>query len=373
MHLVLIGDIGPLDDMIHIGDEAMFDEAVRQLRRRGVDRITAISSNPADTADRYAVEAVLPLSRGGTALELGALVADADGVLVTGGGNLSSVWPTHIVERATLAGIAAEHVRPFVLSGQTIGPVLTGDGRDTVARMLDSARLVGLRESTSAALVASMGVPAERAQQTVDDASFLADGREQPAVVKAAPYALITLARHVGDVDPELAMTAYASLLDEVAEQTGLELVFHAHFASMREEDSRGDSAVHDAVAARLRTSHVRVAPTTDVPSSAHLARGAALVVSSRYHPAVFAGPGGVPTIGIPVDQYTDVKLRGALGSFGQSGVLPLTAVLDGRGADTVRRVWDARDATRQRGIHLAEQTRPVSGAWWDRVLAVFE
>jgi polysaccharide pyruvyl transferase WcaK-like protein len=373
MHLVLIGDIGPLDGMIHIGDEAMFDEAVRQLRRRGVDQITAISSNPADTTARYGVSAVLPMGRGGSADDLRSLVADADGVLVTGGGNLSSVWPTHIVERSTLAQIATEQERPFVLSGQTIGPVLTGDGREMVARMLASARLVGLREAASAALVAGMGVPAARMAHTVDDASFLADGREQPTALDTEPYALITLARHVGDVDPELALTAYARLLDEVVAQTGLELVFHAHFASMREGDSRGDSAVHDAVAARLRTSRVRVAPTTDIPSSARLARGAALVVSSRYHPAVFAGPGGVPTIGIPVDQYTDVKLRGALGAFGQSGIVPLTAVLEGHGAEAVREVWDAREVTRERGIHLAEQVRPDSDAWWDRVRAAFD
>jgi polysaccharide pyruvyl transferase WcaK-like protein len=348
MHLVLIGDIGPLDGMIHIGDEAMFDEAVRQLRRRGVDQITAISSNPADTTARYGVSAVLPMGRGGSADDLRSLVADADGVLVTGGGNLSSVWPTHIVERSTLAQIATEQERPFVLSGQTIGPVLTGDGREMVARMLASARLVGLREAASAALVAGMGVPAARMAHTVDDASFLADGREQPTALDAR-------------------------LLDEVVAQTGLELVFHAHFASMREGDSRGDSAVHDAVAARLRTSRVRVAPTTDIPSSARLARGAALVVSSRYHPAVFAGPGGVPTIGIPVDQYTDVKLRGALGAFGQSGIVPLTAVLEGHGAEAVREVWDAREVTRERGIHLAEQVRPDSDAWWDRVRAAFD
>ncbi len=376
MHLVMIGDVGPVNDMIHIGDEAMFDEAVRQLRLRGVDRITAISSNPADTTERYGISAVLPLGRGGSVADLSDLIADADGVLVTGGGNISSVWPSHIVERVGLARLAAEHGRPFVLSGQTIGPVLSPADRESVAWMLRSAALVGTREGASAALVASMGVSADRTRQNVDDASFLIDGRELSSPLAAEPYALVTIARHVGDADPELATNAYAELLNSVVEQTGLELVFHAHFAAMSSArgsgEVRGDSAVHAAIAERLSTSRWRVAPTTDVPSSARLARGADLVVSSRYHPAVFAGPGGVPTIGIPVDDYTNIKLRGALGTFGQTGILPLSALMAGGSAQIVRDVWGARDGTCERGIRLAAEARPVTDAWWDRVRAAF-
>lgn len=377
MHIVTIGDIGPIDDMIHIGDEAMFDAAVHELRSRGVDRITAVSSNLNDSATRYGVETVLPLSRGGSNDELCEVIGAADGVLVAGGGNVSSVWPSHIVERANLARIAAKLDRPFVVSGQTIGPALSDTDRQTVAGMLGSARLVGTREATSAALVTGLGVTTDRAAQNVDDASFLGDDHAArdlaaPPDEPDEPYALITFARHVGGVDPERALDAYAGLLDAVAEQTGLELVFHAHFGSLR-DDIRGDSVVHALVAERLRTARVRVARTTDVPSSAALARSAALVITSRYHPAVFAGPGGVPTIGIPVDEYTDVKLRGALGGFGQDGILPIAELLGRGGATTLGTVWDARAQTRERGIRIADRARRNSAAWWDRVRAAFE
>ncbi|CAN5523632.1 hypothetical protein BH10ACT6_BH10ACT6_01990 [soil metagenome] len=371
MHIAIIGDIGPLDDMIHVGDEAMFDAAVRELRARGVERFTALSSNPSDTAARYGVEAVLPLSRGGSLEALRAVVASADGVLVAGGGNISSVWPSHIVERANLARLAEQLGRPFVVSGQTIGPVLTDADRATVSRMLASAHLVGTREAASAALVAGLGVPAERLARNADDASFLGDAVPTAGASAAEPYALITLARHVGNVDSERALGAYAGVLDAVAERTGLELVFHAHFGSLR-GDVRGDSIVHAAVAQRLRSGRVRIVPTIDGENSAALARSAALVVTSRYHPAVFAGPGGIPTIGIPVDEYTDVKLRGALDSFGQDGILPVDQLLAHGGADTVGTVWAARAETRERGIRIAETAHANTTAWWDRVLGAF-
>ncbi len=373
MHLVAIGDIGPIDDMIHVGDEAMFDEAVRQLRRRGVERITGVSSNPADSTERYGVDAVRPLGldsiNDDEALdtELGAALRSADAVLVTGGGNISSVWPTHIVERARLARLAHRLGIPFVVSGQTIGPVLTRDDREEVGRMLRSARLVGTRERPSFELVQELGVDPARLAHTIDDATFLAadaDTTDAPST----PVALVSFARHVGDADPDAAADALAGLLDTVAEVTGLEIVFLAHFASLRPDEPRGDTLMHQRIIDRLRSTRVRVDATTDAPAAARLARNASLVVSSRYHPAVFAASGAVPTIGIPVDEYTGVKLRGALGAVGHDGILPLDRLVTESPVAWVTDLWSRRDAARAGATERLVQARAASASWWDRV-----
>ena len=83
---------------------------------------------------------------------------------------------------------------------------------------------------------------------------------------------------------------------------------------------------VHDDLAARMSAPST-VLRIVDTRTSAALARGASLVVTSRYHPAVFAVSGGVPTIGIAVDDYTTVKLTGALGNVGQTSVLSADAL----------------------------------------------
>ena len=90
--------------------------------------------------------------------------------------------------------------------------------------------------------------------------------------------------------------------------------------------------------------------------------------MSSRYHPAVFAVSGGVPTIGLAVDEYTTVKLSGALGNLGQSSVLSADA-LD---PAVIATVWADRDGIRARGLELAEARRAASSAWWDRVAEAF-
>lgn len=186
MRLVMIGDVGVVDDMVHIGDEAMFEAAVEELADRGVE-VTGVSSAPADTAARYGVEAVHRirfdgLDRAASESRLAAVVAGgadlapddtahavisavaaADGVIIAGGGNLASTWPLHVYERAALAGLAERTGTPLVVTGQTFGPHLVGRDRELVSSLLRSARRVGVRETASQRLAAELGVDARRA------------------------------------------------------------------------------------------------------------------------------------------------------------------------------------------------------------------
>ncbi|MBF4572538.1 polysaccharide pyruvyl transferase family protein [Herbiconiux sp. VKM Ac-1786] len=413
MRLVLIGDVGVVDDMIHIGDEAMFDEALHQLRQRGATAVTAISANPAETSSRYGVDAVarIGFSAGAsldraadgermrrvldTARGQGGLLAPgdpahavieavraSDGVLVCGGGNMASTWPLHIFERATLGAVAEALGRPLVVSGQTIGPELTAADASLVASLLSSTAVTGLREPSSYGLCRELGVPERLLRATVDDASFVGDRASVDSA--AAPYCAVTFSTHLNGASRDLFADAAARLLDEVALSTGLAIVFVAHFGSLLADEVRGDSVLHEAVAERMRVPSSAVVPPDSV-AAAGLARQASLVVTSRYHPAVFAVSGGVPTIGIAVDDYTTVKLTGALGNLGQDAVLQLGevlggaggAVLDGAGgasrvaADRVAAVWADRAGIRSRGLARAEVARASSAAWWDELAAL--
>jgi polysaccharide pyruvyl transferase WcaK-like protein len=418
VRIVTIGDVGVLDGMVHIGDEAMFHEATVQLRARGAT-ITGVSSNPAETAERYGVDAVPaigfhPAVTGGrlgqrerrarvlSAIDGGAghlpqddpawqvieAVREADGVLVAGGGNMASLWPLHVYERNTLGLIARRFGKPLVVSGQTIGPVLEGEDRELVTELLDAAALVGLREGASLELVRTLGVDPATTVGTVDDASFLGFDAAPPvggvadaagaagapdvagtlgAAGAPAPYLAVSLSAHVGDADRAAFATAVARLLDRVAGEAGLEVVFLAHWASLDPAEERGDSLLHRAVLDQL-TVPARVEPTTDSPAAARFARGAALHLTSRYHPAVFAVAGGVPTVGLAVDDYTTIKLTGALGNFGQTSVVSAEQLLAGEADAVARAAWAGRDAARSAWAERLDGTRAASAAWWDRV-----
>ncbi|GAB2466830.1 polysaccharide pyruvyl transferase WcaK-like protein [Conyzicola lurida] len=398
MRIVVIGDVGVLEDMVHVGDEAMFDELVHQMVARGISDITAVSSNPAETTERYGVDAVPNigfrtqtssaernermdlvlrtaagdqglLEPGDSAFAVIEAIRASDGVAISGGGNMASTWPSHIFERGTIGEIARLLGKPLVVSGQTIGPHLEGEDRDLVARLLSSAEFVGLRESDSYDLCLELGVPEELLNKTVDDASFLAERITE--TTDRSPYCLVSLSTHTGDQPRELFVEHTAALLDEIVATTGLEIIFFAHFGSLVEGEVRGDTVIHEQVAARMTSTTATVLPNHSVDAAA-LARGAELILSSRYHPAVFAVSGGVPTIGIPVDDYTTTKLTGALGNFGQRGLVPAAELVAGAGPAAASAVWNDRAAIRSRGLEIAAAKRAESSAWWDRVAEAF-
>lgn len=388
MRVVAIGDIGVADDMIHIGDEAMFEALVRALRRRGVEYITGLSSAPSDSAARYGIEGVSLLGFGrdrganehrrnrivqgrlddsDPANAVIAAVREADGVVIAGGGNMASTWPQHIAERATLGELASMFGVALVVTGQTLGPELNDADRLLVKNLLSRAALVGVREPATLALCHDLGLTG--VEQTVDDASFL--GVEDGIPDAAGSGILVSASSHVGVVDREAFAAAVAALLDALAAETGQPVRFLAHWGSIDPGASRGDSVLHDQVREAMHHPATVVTPTDSLTAAA-LARESAMVVSSRYHPVVFAVPAGVPALAIPVDEYTSVKLHGALHNFGQRGILPVDDLLAGSGAVLGAQLWRKRELIRATARAGAAARVAASSAWWDRVMASF-
>jgi polysaccharide pyruvyl transferase WcaK-like protein len=363
--IVAIGDVGVVNDVIHIGDEAMFEALVTELRSRGIDEIVGISSNPAETANRYGISSIDRIFRpagrpelrermtrvlaaaSGTESALDADdrawsvirgIGDSDGVVIAGGGNLASTWPMHIVERATIGELARRAGVPLVITGQTLGPDLVPEDAELVRSLLMSAELVGVREGASLDLARRWG--RTDARWNIDDASYLGTGSS------AGDYCLVTISTHLGGADRGQFVDRIVALLESLS----LPLRFLAHYGSTDPAITMGDAVLHDVI--RERTGGAVITPSTSRAAAAD-ARGAALIVTSRYHPAVFGAAAGVPVIGIPVDDYTTVKLTGALGG---RGIVPLAQLIAG-------------DAPSVPG-RTAPIDRRAFDTWWDRVAA---
>lgn len=390
MHLIAIGDIGVTDRMMHIGDEAMFEALLDELRPRGATAITALSAAPGESAARYGIAAIerigFPIDRAAGAARFQAVldalagggtlpvddpfwtvrdaVASADGVVVAGGGNLASNWPLHIFERSALARIAAHFGKPLVITGQTLGPALSDEDRPILAQTLASARLVGLRERASGELAAALGVDERARAVTLDDAGFL--GWSEPLPPQEG-FTLVSLSTHLGGRDRRDVVAGLARALDAHAHDTGWTTVFHAHWGSLQQGELRGDAVLHDEVRKAMRTAST-VEPTGDPRSAASLARRASLLVTSRYHPAVFAAPAGVPILALTADAYTAVKLSGALGAWGQTQVHDLDIAAADMLGPALRGTASTASRTRAAAEKSLPAARAASARWWDRV-----
>ena len=269
-----------------------------------------------------------------------AAVAAADALVVAGGGNLNSMWPDHVHERALAAAVARRAGIPVVVTGQTLGPFDTRPERDAVAELLTTAAVVGVREPHSAEEARALGVEASRLVEAPDDALLLEGVPPQP------PAGLLTQvrsARAPGTTDlwPRfIAVTIhpfaprgherYAALgrqLGRLAERVGARVVLVPH---VRRAEGGGLRDLDVAVEVAAHCDGVIVdAPTAR--EAAWVSHNAWLVVSSRYHPIVFASAAAVPALALTWGHYTSVKCRGALGHAGvEPWWVDLEAAADG-------------------------------------------
>ena len=396
--IVLLGDLGA-DHEYHAGDEAMAEAAVDELGTRLELEVVALSGHPRSTRERYGWTVVprigfgencptddhreerlaqVVAAAGGDANALAwadpaweviRAVAAVDGVLISGGGNLSSTWPEHIYERAALARVAAVFTKPLVVSGQTFGPHLTARHGELLAQTLTSAALVGAREGASRAIAARLGVAPERATWTVDDAAYLDDAGAWEPPVEA--YVAATFAPHSGLLGAETYVELLARLVAGTVRLTGLDVVLVPHHGSTRNDTRSIDVALHDAIrdAAGDVAARIHSLPILPARATAAAARGAQLVLSSRYHPAVFALDAAVPTIGIATDVYTSTKIGGAMDNYGAGAfTLPAASLLLSQAEEAVSQAWQERESIRAALQAVGPSRREHSSMWWDAV-----
>ena len=360
----------------HVGDEAMLAANLEALRRHnpGV-RVTVIGRAVAGVAERYGVTALAAppvASLAATSLpgEIAAALDGADGLLLSGGGNLSSSWPDLLRQRILLLREARRRGLPVVTGGQTIGPELGDAERAALAEALSGVDHLGVRELPSAALALRMGVPAERLAYQPDDAFFLA-GRAPAAEVPElpdGPFLAVTL----DSTFAAAGLRGLAAQLARFAAESGLSILFLPHVGPLGEsgeDDGRTGSGLRDLL--RAEGAGCALLPVLPTEETIWLTQRAALVVSSRYHPLVFATAAAIPCLGIYRDAYTRIKLQGALAHVGmEAWSLAAPAAEQGELAATLRRLWSGREEARTAMTQAREPLRLQEELRWRRLLA---
>jgi len=383
LRLLVIADVGG-EETRHIGDEAMLEANLDAFRTLIPNvAFTIVSRDPAWTEARYGVEAVAPFGfsrRAAAGAKRRAMlerllagqhvtadaVAGADGVVVSGGGNLSATWPDLLYERAALLQLARKLDKPSVVLGQTLGPRLRDDERRLLAESLSSARFVGVRELPSAALALELGVPMERLWYQTDDALFLEAATISPESTTIA-VTIDPLVR-----DDEAAFGSLVSQLRELSQTTGARLVLIPH--AFGDDSMPSDLTEARVLAERLALPHTTIAAGLDARQARQITGAAALIISSRYHPIVFGLAAGVPSIGIYGDEYCRIKLQGALAHARlERWTLTYDDVARGELLTNALELWRTRDEVRRALESCREGWRNESRERWAAVIRALD
>lgn len=293
-------------------------------------------------------------------------IAEVDAVLMAGGGNLNSAFGWLLYERAALVLAAQALGKKIVISGQSVGPVLTDTDAQLLGEMLNSVALVGMREPSSQAWCRKRGVFSVAG---IDDATFYApQDRTVPGEGELfLPERFVSVTFNGLDTDQVIAA---AQLLDRISEEHGLTPVFVPHMGDP--ELQNGDVALHQQVAGRMQTRSL-VLPVLHTDTAVKVHRAADFVLTTRYHPAVLALAYGVPSLGLISDVYTDVRLGGALEHFGLQNFALSLSFLGSDSAPTL--IFDAFSELVERHAEISaflkqrgEELRVFDAQWWDAV-----
>ncbi|GMA32212.1 polysaccharide pyruvyl transferase family protein [Litorihabitans aurantiacus] len=380
MRVAVLGDVG--QRVYHVGDEAMTHAVVHALSTRSHTPVLLTRDledtrarfgpdvearptlefpwAPADR-ERYLDEIHDLLAGDSSALPRSDQIhafrdalASCDALVIAGGGNMNSRYGWLLHERLAALAVARSLGLPAVVTGQTVGPALSRADVAALRAGLEGVLAVGAREDATHALLTRL-VPGAPVHRVLDDASFLADV-PVPGSVEAATQdppssagaVVVTIAAGSLGVD-DAALPRVVAALDVLAASVGAPVHLVPHMAVPGTRG--GDVEIHDRIAAALRAPAVSL-PIEHALVAARRAREAAVVVTTRYHPAVFACEAGVPVLGIAPDEFSRVRLEGALERWGVRG-----AVVDLEDVET-----DA-DLLRVRLLALAERRSEVSAA----------
>ncbi|MCZ2403923.1 polysaccharide pyruvyl transferase family protein [Paenarthrobacter sp. Z7-10] len=401
MKFVVVGDVG--QDAYHVGDEAMALAAADELSKRTGAEIVLPSRNPDQTHalhGRTAIPALrfpwppaqrrhhLNLVRRAAAGDKDALpatdsvwtvidaVRGSDGVLIAGGGNMNSLYGWLLYERCAMALIAHANAKPVVIAGQTFGPELTGYDRQVLHTMMEHASLIGAREPTSFRIGCELGFGTDKLVKVLDDATFLAEepettdnGTELPAETRELirkPFIAATLGPEAWR-DETRTLAQLAGVLDDLAQKAQMDILLIPHVGSQRLDGRDGDLESHRVVLAHSRSGRLRAAPVLAARKVAEITRRAELVLTNRYHPAVFALAAGVPVVSLSLDVYSDVRLHGAMGQWGLAAfALPLPSLASGGFAAATNEAWQRRREIRSNLEGLTQLRKNEFSTWWD-------
>ena len=346
--VLVLGDVCRTDEF-HLGDEAMFQVAVEFLQGPGECDVTGIVEDVELARSRYGIRGVtgysfpntdaaeqmpaLELAVADTTLhsELHSAMQGASLLLIAGGGNLASGFKDLTLQRLAVTRLARHYGVPVALMSQSIGPCFSHDKREAVTEIVNNAVLVGVRELSSWRDVIAMGIEDAKLRMTGDDALELCS--EVQGTEANAPV-LLSIDTHLWHSDPASCATLVAEALT-FAQREGLAVKVLPQTWKLEGSGEDSDEWVSRQIVELASQTFPDVATSIIGQQNgrdiARIVSSARVVISSRYHPVVFATAAGRPCVFVSSSAYTRRKGEGALVVSATPGVVLDAPVSPGR------------------------------------------
>jgi polysaccharide pyruvyl transferase CsaB len=329
---------------LNLGDEAILQSIIVQLRASLPVEITVFSRNPDDTLQRHDVEHAVPV-RDMTREESRAVVADLD-VLVFGGGGILYDREAEVYLREVV--LAHELGVPVMVYAVSAGPLRLRAMREKVCDAISQAAVVSVRDRHGRRLLEDIGVHRE-VHLTADPALLLKpEPLPDDALVRegldGARRLVAFSVREPGPAAPEMDVAHYHGLLanaaDFIVDRWEADIVF------VPMERGQMDVQHSHAVVSRMQNA-TRAGVLKGAYSPGQLMSligHCQFTVGMRLHFLIFSALQGVPFVALPYSS----KVAGLLQDLDME-MPPLDNVNAGRLLATIDQSWDLRQMLRSR------------------------
>jgi polysaccharide pyruvyl transferase CsaB len=322
---------------LNLGDEAILQSIVAQLRATVPCEITVFSRDAKDTAARHKVERCIPvrdLSRD----EVRPEIAELDLFILGGGGILYDDAAAVYLREVELA---QEHSVPVLVYAVSAGPLHDAAARTLVRDTLSRVDAVTVRERRARQLLEEVGV---RDIEVTADPAFLLEPEPLPADALQREglnqnRRLIGLSvREPGSAAPDIDETHYHALLANAADYMVDRLDADLVFVPM--EPRQKDTQHCHAVVSKMAYAHQATVLKGEYTSSQLLSLMSHFdfAVGMRLHFLIFAALNRVPFVALPYSS----KVAGFLEDL-EIAMPPLKHVNAGQLIAYIDRWWDLR------------------------------
>jgi polysaccharide pyruvyl transferase CsaB len=329
---------------LNLGDEAILQGIVGQLRRALPVEITVFSRNPEDTLRRHRVERAVPVRKLSRA-EVGPEIERLDLFILGGGGILFDAEAKVYLREVMLAHEKGVPVMAYAVSA---GPLQDPIAQSLVREALDRAAVVTVRERDARHLLEEIGLHRE-ILVTADPALLLKAEPLPPGALKREGLdgrrRLVGVSvREPGVAAPDIDEQRYHALLANAADYMVDRFDADVVFVPM-ERQVLDTQHCHAVVSQMLRAPRATVLKGEYTAGQMlSLVGHFAFAVGMRLHFLIFAALKGVPFVALP---YAS-KVGGFLTDL-QMEMPPLQLVSAGRLIAHIDQSWDRRRSLRNR------------------------
>ncbi len=334
---VRIGISGSYGGM-NLGDEAILEGILSQIRASVAADVTVFSRNPADTMERHQVERAVS-ARALTRREIAPQIRELDLFVLGGGGILYDRDAATYLREVT---VAHELGVPVILYAISAGPLHSQAARRAVREALNTpaAPVITVRDRLGYRLLEDVGVSTEI--HLTADPAFLLEPEELPVAALEAEGVdfsrrLVGFSvREPGPAAPDIRPDEYYRLLANAADYIVERYDAEVLFVPMEKTDVQHSHAVvaHMNNAERAEILRRKYSPRQVLDLMGRFE----LAVGMRLHFLIFAALRGTPFAALP---YAS-KVSGLLEDL-EMEMPPLGSIGIGQLIARIDRSWDAR------------------------------